>query len=36
MSGAVSICAGDQPQRYLYENPDGYRCHSSTGVPFPA
>jgi len=23
-------------QQYLYKNPDGYRCHSNTGIPFPA
>jgi peptide-methionine (S)-S-oxide reductase len=23
-------------QQYLAKNPNGYRCHSSTGVPFPA
>ena len=23
-------------QQYLHKNPGGYRCHSSTGVPFPA
>lgn len=22
-------------QQYLHKNPHGYRCHSSTGVPFP-
>ena len=23
-------------QQYLHHNPHGYRCHSATGVPFPA
>jgi peptide methionine sulfoxide reductase MsrA len=23
-------------QQYLRKNPNGYRCHSNTGVPFPA
>ena len=23
-------------QQYLAKNPNGYRCHSNTGVPFPA
>jgi peptide-methionine (S)-S-oxide reductase len=23
-------------QRYLYKNPNGYDCHSSTGVEFPS
>jgi peptide-methionine (S)-S-oxide reductase len=23
-------------QQYLAKNPNGYRCHSTTGVPFPA
>jgi hypothetical protein len=23
-------------QQYLYKNPNGYRCHSNTGVPFPS
>ena len=27
--------AEDYHQRYLEKNPDGYDCHSSTGVPFP-
>jgi peptide-methionine (S)-S-oxide reductase len=22
-------------QQYLYKNPNGYDCHSSTGVRFP-
>src|SRR5882757_2399476 len=22
-------------QQYLYKNPNGYRCHSKTGAPFP-
>ncbi len=28
--------AEDYHQQYLAKNPNGYRCHSSTGVPFPA
>ncbi|NCZ73556.1 MAG: peptide-methionine (S)-S-oxide reductase, partial [Actinobacteria bacterium] len=27
--------AEEYHQRYLEKNPDGYDCHSSTGVPFP-
>ena len=28
--------AEDVHQQYLAKNPNGYRCHSATGVPFPA
>jgi len=28
--------AEDYHQQYLHKNPNGYRCHSTTGVPFPA
>ena len=28
--------AEDQHQQYLAKNPHGYRCHSNTGVKFPA
>jgi len=28
--------AEDHHQQYLAKNPHGYRCHASTGVPFPA
>jgi peptide-methionine (S)-S-oxide reductase len=28
--------AEDYHQQYLYKNPNGYRCHSATGIPFPA
>jgi peptide-methionine (S)-S-oxide reductase len=28
--------AEDYHQQYLHKNPHGYRCHSTTGVPFPA
>ena len=28
--------AEDHHQQYLAKNPFGYRCHSNTGVPFPA
>jgi peptide-methionine (S)-S-oxide reductase len=27
--------AEDLHQQYLAKNPNGYRCHSATGVPFP-
>ncbi len=27
--------AEEYHQRYLEKNPNGYDCHSSTGVPFP-
>jgi hypothetical protein len=22
-------------QQYLFKNPNGYRCHSAIGIPFP-
>jgi peptide-methionine (S)-S-oxide reductase len=28
--------AEDYHQQYLHKNPHGYRCHATTGVPFPA
>ena len=28
--------AEEYHQKYLLKNPNGYDCHSSTGVPFPA
>ncbi len=28
--------AEDHHQQYLAKHPNGYRCHSATGVPFPA
>ncbi|MGZ4436133.1 MAG: peptide-methionine (S)-S-oxide reductase MsrA [Nocardioidaceae bacterium] len=28
--------AEDYHQQYLFKNPNGYRCHSATGVPFPS
>ncbi len=28
--------AEDPHQQYLAKNPNGYRCHSATGVPFPS
>lgn len=28
--------AEDYHQQYLAKNPNGYRCHAATGVPFPA
>lgn len=27
--------AEEYHQRYLMKNPDGYDCHSSTGIPYP-
>ena len=27
--------AEDYHQQYLVKNPNGYRCHSATGIPFP-
>ena len=33
---AVYYYAEDVHQQYLAKNPYGYRCHSNTGVPFPA
>ncbi len=34
-SGVTYWLAEDYHQRYLEKNPNGYDCHSSTGVPFP-
>ena len=28
--------AEDYHQQFLFKNPNGYRCHATTGVPFPA
>ncbi|MGH3444419.1 MAG: peptide-methionine (S)-S-oxide reductase MsrA [Nocardioidaceae bacterium] len=28
--------AEDHHQQYLAKNPNGYRCHANTGIPFPA
>ncbi|WP_235734949.1 peptide-methionine (S)-S-oxide reductase MsrA [Nocardioides alcanivorans] len=28
--------AEDVHQQYLHKNPNGYRCHANTGVPFPS
>jgi peptide-methionine (S)-S-oxide reductase len=28
--------AEEYHQKYLAKNPNGYDCHSSTGVPFPS
>ncbi len=28
--------AEDYHQQYLHKNPHGYRCHATTGLPFPA
>ncbi len=27
--------AEDYHQQYLFKNPNGYRCHASTGLPYP-
>ena len=32
---ATYYYAEDYHQQYLFKNPHGYRCHSTTGVPFP-
>ena len=34
-SGFTYWLAEEYHQRYLEKNPNGYDCHSSTGVPFP-
>jgi peptide-methionine (S)-S-oxide reductase len=34
-SGITYWLAEDYHQRYLEKNPNGYDCHSSTGVAFP-
>ena len=34
-TGVVFYPAEDYHQRYLEKNPNGYDCHSSTGVAFP-
>ena len=34
-SGVTFWPAEDYHQRYLEKNPNGYDCHSSTGIPFP-
>ena len=34
-SGITYWLAEEYHQRYLEKNPNGYDCHSSTGVPFP-
>ena len=34
-SGVTYWIAEDYHQRYLEKNPNGYDCHSSTGVAFP-
>jgi peptide-methionine (S)-S-oxide reductase len=33
---ATYYYAEDHHQQYLAKNPFGYRCHSATGVRFPA
>jgi peptide-methionine (S)-S-oxide reductase len=35
-SGITFWLAEDYHQRYLEKNPNGYDCHSSTGVAFPS
>ena len=35
-SGITYWLAEDYHQRYLEKNPNGYDCHSSTGVAFPS
>ncbi len=32
---ATYYYAEDHHQQYLYKNPNGYRCHSATGINFP-
>jgi peptide-methionine (S)-S-oxide reductase len=32
---ATYYYAEDYHQQYLARNPNGYRCHANTGVPFP-
>lgn len=34
-TGVTFYAAEDYHQRYLEKNPNGYDCHSSTGVAFP-
>ena len=34
--GVIFWPAEEYHQRYLEKNPNGYDCHSSTGVAFPA
>ena len=34
--GMPYYLAEEYHQKYLQKNPNGYDCHSSTGVPFPA
>ena len=34
--GIPYYLAEEYHQRYLAKNPNGYDCHSSTGVPFPS
>jgi peptide-methionine (S)-S-oxide reductase len=33
--GVIFYAAEEYHQRYLEKNPNGYDCHSSTGVTFP-
>lgn len=35
-TGVTYWLAEEYHQRYLEKNPNGYDCHSSTGVPFPS
>jgi peptide-methionine (S)-S-oxide reductase len=33
--GVEYYLAEEYHQKYLLKNPNGYDCHSSTGVPYP-
>ena len=33
--GVVYYCAEEYHQKYLLKNPQGYDCHSSTGISYP-
>jgi peptide-methionine (S)-S-oxide reductase len=35
-AGVTYWLAEEYHQRYLEKNPNGYDCHSSTGINFPA
>jgi peptide-methionine (S)-S-oxide reductase len=36
IAGTTFYYAEGYHQQYLAKNPNGYRCHAATGVPFPA